>query len=300
MKNPPSRTARVKRSKKQQAARGGLRLVHSVADSGAPSVGRGRAAELRQMLVELADMGPSSLDRAQDLIYDAWEASASKRRVALARKALAISADCADAYVLLAEETDDDTDARRLLEQGVAAGERALGEEFFRENAGDFWGLLETRPYMRARQALAQLLWAEGERDAAVGHYQELLRLNPNDNQGIRDLVVPCLLELGREEAAASILAAYGRDESAWMSFSRALLAFRRGGDCAQSRKLLLTALRCNPHVRSYLLGRRRLPRFTPDYYSPGEESEAVCYVMNGARSWASVPGAIAWLAGFE
>ena len=84
------------------------------------------------------------------------------------------------------------------------------------------------------------------------------------------------------------------------MSFSRALLAFRRGGDCAKSRRLLRTALRCNPHVRSYLLGRRRPPRFVPDYYTPGEESEAICYVMNGAKSWASVPGAIAWLADFE
>jgi len=45
------------------------------------------------------------LNEAQDLIYDAWEVNDSKRRVALARKALEISPDCADAFVLLAEET---------------------------------------------------------------------------------------------------------------------------------------------------------------------------------------------------
>ena len=82
-----------------------------------------------------------------------------------------ISADCADAYVLLSEGARDAGEARRLLEQGVAAGERALGREYFEENAGHFWGLLETRPYMRARQGLAQILWAQGECDAAVAHF---------------------------------------------------------------------------------------------------------------------------------
>jgi hypothetical protein len=40
--------------------------------------------------------------RAEDLICEAWEA-AGERRVALARWALALWADCADAYVLLAQ-----------------------------------------------------------------------------------------------------------------------------------------------------------------------------------------------------
>ncbi|HXY17585.1 MAG TPA: tetratricopeptide repeat protein [Gaiellaceae bacterium] len=68
----------------------------------------------------------------------------------------------------------------------VAAGERALGPRIFAEGAGYFWGLVETRPYMRARAALAALLWKLGRREEALEHARELLRLNPNDNQGIR------------------------------------------------------------------------------------------------------------------
>jgi hypothetical protein len=30
----------------------------------------------------------------------------------------------------------------------VAAGERSLGPKAFEEDAGHFWGILETRPYM--------------------------------------------------------------------------------------------------------------------------------------------------------
>ena len=35
---------------------------------------------------------------------------------------------------------------RRIVE----TGQRTLGEQFFKENRGHFWGILETRPYMRA------------------------------------------------------------------------------------------------------------------------------------------------------
>ncbi len=59
-------------------------------------------------------------------MYEAWNAQGA-RRAQLARKALEISPDCADAYVLLAEEKARTLgEARDLFVQGVAAGERAL------------------------------------------------------------------------------------------------------------------------------------------------------------------------------
>ena len=74
----------------------------------------------------------------------------------------------------------------RLACPGLAAGERAVGRRVFVEDAGDFWLIFETRPYMRARAALAATLWRLGRREEAVEHQRELLRLNPRDNQGLR------------------------------------------------------------------------------------------------------------------
>lgn len=123
------------------------------------------------------------LKRAQDKMYEAWEARNRKTRVRLAREALARSPDCADAYVLLAEETARlPAEALKLYEEGMRAGERALGAEMLTEEAGHFWGILETRPYMRARAGVAECLWELGETEHAIIHYRELLRLNPNDN----------------------------------------------------------------------------------------------------------------------
>jgi tetratricopeptide (TPR) repeat protein len=134
-----------------------------------------------------------------------------KRRLDLARRALAISPDCADAHVLLAEATEDPHEARRLYEQGVQAGERALGPEMFERDAGHFWGILETRPYMRARQGLAEVLWHLGERQAAIAHLQDMLRLNPKDNQGLRYTLANWLLAVGDDAALGRLLAQYPR-----------------------------------------------------------------------------------------
>ena len=237
------------------------------------------------------------LEKAQDLAYEAWETEGPER-VTLARKALEICPDCADAYVILAEETACSTaEARDLYAQGVAAAERALGPEFFEEEAGHFWGLLSTRPYMRARLGLAQCLWELGEYEAAIEHFQDLLRLNPRDNQGVRFSLINALLILGRDEEAKELLERYRDDPTAWWAYSRALWAFHREGDTPRARKLLRRALKANPHVPKYLLGWEPLPPDTFRSVGIGDESEAVDYVTESKHVWYRVPGALDWLA---
>ena len=97
----------------------------------------------------------TSRDKAQVLLEQAYQEPDEARRVELADAALAAWPDCADAYVLLAEHASNRKAAAVLYEKGVAAGERAIGPEMFRQAEGHFWGVLETRPYMRARLGLA-------------------------------------------------------------------------------------------------------------------------------------------------
>jgi tetratricopeptide (TPR) repeat protein len=137
---------------------------------------------------------PSPLDQARELAIQAAEAHDPRRTIALAKQALALSPDCAEAYYLLADHARTRKEALNLFEQAVAAAGRVLGPEFFVEGEGHFWGLLETRPYMRARLALAEALWSAGRRVEAAEHLGEMLRLNPGDNQGVR--YIPGLLAL--------------------------------------------------------------------------------------------------------
>jgi tetratricopeptide (TPR) repeat protein len=237
------------------------------------------------------------LEQAQDLMYRAWETAAPKRRVELARQALAVSGDCADAYVLLAEEAArTPQEAKELFEAGVQAGERALGAEAFVEGVGHFWGIIETRPYMRAREGLAAVLWFLGRRSEAIAHYQEMLRLNPNDNQGVRYALANHLLEVGDDRRLASLLEQYEGDAMAAWAYTRVLLAYRQTGDSPGAAARLREARRQNPFVPPYLLGEKRLPRRLPDYVGFGDESEAIAYVAEAGHLWAQQAGALDWL----
>lgn len=239
----------------------------------------------------------NALDDAQEIMYEAWEASTRRRAVALATKALTISADCADAYNLLAERKANSLEeVIELYRKGAEAGARAVGKKAFKEDVGYFWGLVETRPYMRARAGLAMSLWEAGEREEAVAHYWDMLRLNPNDNQGIRDVLMPCLIELGRDKEAEKLFKQFREDGMAVWMYSRALLDFRKHGASAASDKSLNAAISENKHVPSYLLGRKKMPRNIPDYYGMGDDNEAVLYARGNQAAWNATPGALEWL----
>jgi tetratricopeptide (TPR) repeat protein len=252
---------------------------------------------LERSLQELVgDGGNPALARAQECMYRAFAEADPRRRAGLAREALALCPDCADAYVLLAEQAPRRKEALALYEQGAAAGERALGEQTFRDEAGRFWGLLHTRPYMRARLGLAHALWTAGRRGEAVGHARELLRLNPGDNQGVRYTLAAWLLALDRDDELAGLLEQFPDEATAAWAYNRALLAFRRHGDTPEARRLLQEALQSNQHVPAYLLGEKFPPAEHPPFYTRGDESEALVYIGGAIAGWRATPGAVAWL----
>lgn len=249
--------------------------------------------------IPLPERQLTPLEQAQDKMYEAWGARTRKARVRLAREALAISPDCADAYVLLAEETArSPEEALKLYEEGVCAGERALGTEVFAEDVGNFWGILETRPYMRARAGVAECLWEMGEMARAVDHYQELLRLNPGDNQGNRYPLARLLLQEGKDEQLGVLLKEYEEEASAEWLYTRALWLFRSQGSSPQASRTLQEAFKENRFVPLFLLDLQPLPEDPPEYITPGDESEAVDYIFGNGAYWIDTPGAFEWFVG--
>jgi tetratricopeptide (TPR) repeat protein len=236
------------------------------------------------------------LEQAQNLVYEALE-MVGKKRIELVEQALKISPDCADAYVLLAEEKAQNLEqAFSLYEAGVKAAERGLGKKVFEEEAAHFWDMVETRPYMRARAGLAQCLWFLGRHQEAIGHYRELLSLNPNDNQGIRYLLAAALLETGQIATLEELLSQYDETSAAWL-YTKALVTYVKEGDSVKARNLLKEALDFNPHVIAYLLAEKKLPRRMPEWVESGDKNEAIVYVAESGLGWHNTKGAINWLA---
>ncbi len=234
----------------------------------------------------------SPSERAQDLCFQAFD-TYGRRRVLLARQALELDPDCGDAHVILAEQSGTLEDEIDHYRRGMQAAERSLGSECFTDDVGHFWGISETRPYMRARFGLAESLAAAGQLDAAIEHYQELLRLNPSDNQGVRYVLLPKLLAAGRDVLAARLLKEFDDDSANW-AYARALLAFRLSGKSAATDRELREAVRTNLHVPELLCSEAPIPQ--PPHYAPGSFEEA-CVAADELRpAFRATPGAVDWI----
>jgi tetratricopeptide (TPR) repeat protein len=265
-------------------------------DEANAAIGRAEAdGVFEKSAEEGAGRSLTTLEQAQELAYDAMEAS-GRLKIKLARRAVSACPDCADAYVILGEASASPEEARGWYERGIEAGARALGADKFAALRGEFWEHLETRPYMRARLAFAQALQELGHEQEALDHYRELLRLNPNDNQGVRYLLVPALLERGDGDEADRLLREYDGDIQAMWPYAQALRAFQLEGNGSRARTALENAIQVNPYVVQYLLDPDTIPPVAPPHFALGSREEAA-YVADGLQAAFEVtPGALSWL----
>ena len=219
-------------------------------------------------------------EQAQEFAWNAMETESGAKARKLARRALALDADCVDALVMLAELEAKTPDERIAgLQAAVAAGERSLGAGFFRQNRGHFWLLMETRPYMRAMARLAEAMRGHAMFADAIRIFETMLELNPNDNQGVRDPLLYLYLETDNLRSAQKLLKEYN-DGSASFKWARVLERFL-SGDHEGASKALKQARKANRHIELFLTLRESASKEAPEMYSPGSKEEAVL-VLNG------------------
>ncbi|WP_366348436.1 SEC-C metal-binding domain-containing protein [Paenibacillus amylolyticus] len=236
-------------------------------------------------------------DKAEALLHKAREASSAKRRVQLAKTVLEVYPDSSDAYLILAEESDNESDARAYLKTGIAAGERELGEQFFEKNKGDFWGLQETRPYIRICKSYAESCWFGGNTQEAAQTLEHMLELNTEDNTGARYLLAAVYLYSNQLEQAEQLMTKYGKGgASTAFAYDQIILEYKKNGITSQLNKLYSVARGMNKHVPDYLLGLKRLPHNLPDFVGMGDSNEAIEYVIMHSRLWASMPDLLKWM----
>jgi tetratricopeptide (TPR) repeat protein len=234
---------------------------------------------------------------AQGLVYQAWDCESRKNRVELARRALEINPDCADAYVVLAQDAASSMEeAVGFFHSAVEAGIRILGAASPEERVCDFRDFLETAPYKRALLGLAECLWEGGRLEEAVECCRKMLEFDPLDHQGIRYLMATCLADLEWDDPLQELLDRYPEDRSAPWIFCDALLAFRKEGDTERSRSILAEAKTANPHVPGFMLGRTPMPAQSPLIVGYGDETEAIVFTADFISGWKRTPGALEWL----
>lgn len=159
--------------------------------------------------------------RAQNLAYDALETGDFVEALRLTSEALTLDPDCTDAQRLMVSLVPTDPENKlHLMREVVEKAERRLGDEFFHEHAGRFWGTVSTRPYMRAKQHLGELLAEAGQLAESIAVFERILELNPDDNQGMRYRLLGLYLATDRIADASRLLSAYPDEEKVTGTFA--------------------------------------------------------------------------------
>ena len=182
------------------------------------------------------------------------------------------------------------------IRKAIEAGRRDLGQEFFNENKGYFWGLIETRPFMRAMAALAEALVDCGEYhiEEAIAVHEEILELNPNDNQGIRYGLLGCYLAAKRYVDAQHIIETHD-EESTYFLWGQVLLDFATKSE-NEAVAVLKKARQANSYVEQYFFPRKQRPKESPQFYSPGNKDEAIVCARMLHLAWKAHAPARRWL----
>jgi tetratricopeptide (TPR) repeat protein len=249
-------------------------------------------------LSEVSGAGRPKEDRsllAHELLSAAEDATHPLEMLPNLLRAVRLDPACLDARMLLATIAGGPRDELiEELQQILVTGETDLGKEFFQENSGDFWGLIETRPYMRARARLAELLQDAGRIDEAISHFEAMLQLNPNDNQGVRYTLMCCYLQTGKLEASRKLFSRYNEETALWL-WSRVLERYL-ATELPEALGLLAKARKENRYFEEFLTKRRALPKDPPPYYSPGSIPEAVVCIDAIGKAWTQYPETLMWL----
>ncbi len=237
------------------------------------------------------------LEKAQELAFQAYETDSAEEAGNLATQALKLDPDCVDALTVQAFMISEDVgELIPLLEHAASCGERSLGEEFFAEFMGDFWPLVEARPYMRCIKQLAEVLWNVGRRFDAVAHYENLMDLDPQDHMGNGALLLGNYLAMGEVQRAWDLLEEIDDESSAVFNWSWVLL-FLMVDDQDGARQALDHALDLNAYVAPLLigLGGEDETALSPTFKIGSREEALFCVQVLG-EAWANHLTAHWWL----
>lgn len=235
--------------------------------------------KIDEFIAKLNDEGieyeNTPLDDAYEMLEKAENAKSKSQAIKYAKEAYKISPACFDAILFQASLEDDLDKIWELLDTGLKKEEERLKSEGFfdKENIGIFYGLFETRPYIRGLYHKVQFLTVEGKIKQARDVCREVLRLNNNDNTGIRYLLMAIYAFLEDENEMLKLYKKY-KEEHLEMLFPLFVLYYKKGDD-KKALEYLERINKANPNFIKYFKGNIKEEKGVLDgYYSKGGSSE--------------------------
>jgi len=185
-----------------------------------------------------------------------------------------------------------------LLLQPILRRAQAIIERALRANDGVrlAWVCSENRPALRCLVNLVFLEERLGNDRAMVDIAEQVLALNPDDNHGLRCIIINERLRRHDNLGALGIGENYPADLNPDIAYGYALALFRleRTGEADAAIRDAVVDL---PNVPRYLLAKRiRKPKLDPVGVCIGGDDQAWLYRQEMRDVWDATPGAFDWL----
>jgi len=232
---------------------------------------------------------------ARGLVRTALRVRSEGKKSALLRQAVARDPDCSAALIELADLDFQAGNFQACLVAYEQIAEKDLPR--WQSKIVSWWIDRETRPYLRSLYGRAMTQWHLGRYSPAAKTLEDLLALNPKDNQGTRFLIPLLHLLAEAPERAAAFFSRYAerfpRDFSEPSFLFGWALTYALEGREAEARTKYSEGILKNIYLAPMLLELDEPPRNTWLPNDRAEPNYAAEFVESYAVLWDREPGAL-------
>ncbi len=240
-------------------------------------------------------------DPAFNLYQQALDAKTAEEAIRLAKAALRKNPKFLDATTFLLDFERESDEKQKKMEDLLAKEKKRLdADESTADIEGDYWGFLETRPYMRLANDYLKLLISLGKMRQAIAQAEYMLKLNTTDNLGVRNTLMSLYVLVEDKEAADALLAKYD-DPMLGVQIPAMMLCYKLG-DLAGAEAKLNDVLKYYPtFITGFFDAVRQISGYTndivaPDRYRPFSIEEIKVFFAESKFLLPTMQGFIYWL----
>lgn len=232
--------------------------------------------------------------RAMDYYYEKMEATGGNEELEDAHTMWKMSKYCTQAYMIFSDQlAANEGEALLFNRWAVSVGEVFFGQRFFELEKGSFYSIFPTRPYMRARIALAGTFRRLGCLPEAISHLEALLELDYNDHVGARMVLMTAYLEAGHFLDFKTLFDKHKENTSHFGAYSNAYYVSMTSDSKDAFANAARRAFSSNRHVPHQLKNPNAEVQFSPFGVSDSGPDGAADYLSIAGRLWKGTPKAL-------
>ncbi len=245
-----------------------------------------------------------SYEDSDDYLEMAQNADNEKEAIKYVKKALKLDPNNIDAESYLITLTSKNMhEVFERYKEALDKHRKQLEKQgyFTDEYKGEFWLVIETRPYIRLWYCYIEALIEMGMMDEAIKELKEVLIWNEGDNCGGRYYLAHLYAYKQDKDALFNLHKQYDEYNETQFLLPKSILLYKNN-DLEQAKKYLLEVEKCNPDIHIILDEKKLRKKLSTDTqfmlgaYRPGSYQELLTEIEQFTFLFDSVPYYFEWV----